>query len=252
MARTPRAFDVTIAAALAAPRRWPVVTAGAPFRFRRADAWLLSGMTTAAVLASTVDRQGDAWARRPGVQANTTLDALSRIGDNAGSVAAVAVGPVAWLLGRTRHDSGTAVLGLRTTEAVSVSVATIAVIKVFAGRSRPFASADHRPSHWDLLGGFRTDSARSFASGHTAAAAAAAMALSVEWRRQGTRGWQTVGPPLVGALATITAGSRVRDRQHWLSDVVSGAAIGVVSATVVRRWHDAHPHSRLDRLLLTH
>jgi membrane-associated phospholipid phosphatase len=59
-----------------------------------------------------------------------------------------------------------------------------------------------------------------------------------------------VGPPLVYALAGVAAGSRVRDRQHWLSDVVTGSAIGMVSAVVVRRWHDAHPRSRIDRSFL--
>ena len=55
---------------------------------------------------------------------------------------------------------------------------------------------------------------------------------------------------LVYALASLTAASRVRDRQHWLSDVVTGPPVGMASALVVRRWHDAHPRSRIDRALL--
>ena len=80
--------------------------------------------------------------------------------------------------------------------------------------------------------------------------AAAAVTLAAEWRRQGRDGWKVAGPPLVYALAGVVAGSRVRDRKHWLSDVVAGSAVGMLSAIVVRRVHDAHPRSRVDRIFL--
>ena len=238
--------------ALSSPVLSPAAYRIATLGLRSADGLKLGGMTVAALLLATVDRRGDAWARHPGVQNDATLDALSRVGDKTGSVAAIAVGPAAWLLGRVRRDSGAAVLGLRTTEAVVLGGVTVTAIKIIAGRTRPFASADHSPTHWDLFGGLRSDSAKSFASGHTTTASAAAVMLAAEWRRQGLRGWQTLGPPSVYALAAITAGSRVRDRQHWLSDVMSGAAVGMLSALVVRRWHDAHPRSRIDRAFLAH
>ena len=217
---------------------------------RRADGVKLGALAGAALVLTAVDARGDAWARRPGVQDNSGFRTLSKIGDATGTYAALGVGPASWLLGRARGDSGVAVLGLRTTEAAMLSVVTTGAIKLLAGRSRPYASADNRPSHWDFLGGFRSDSARSFVSGHSALSAAAAVTLAAEWRRQGSAGWKTVGPPLVYALASLTAASRVRDRQHWLSDVAAGAAIGMASALVVRRWHDAHPGSRIDRALL--
>jgi membrane-associated phospholipid phosphatase len=217
---------------------------------RRADVWKAGGFAVAAALVATADRRGDAWARRPGVRDNATLRGLSDVGDVTGTYVAMGVGPGTWLLGRVRHDSGTAVLGLRTTEAVALSAVSIAAIKAIAGRTRPYASADNSPHHWDLFGGVRSDSTRSFASAHSAMSAAAAVTLAAEWRRQGKAGWKTVGPPLVYALASLTAGSRVRDRQHWLSDVVTGSAVGMVSALVVRRWHDAHPRSRIDRTFL--
>ncbi len=218
---------------------------------RRADLWKLGGMATLALGVASIDRRGDAWARRASVQSNGTLDALSHVGDATGSYGAVVVGPAAWLLGRARGDSGTAVLGLRTTEAVFVSGVAITAIKLLAGRTRPYASADNSPTHWDLFGGFGGDSARSFASGHSAVAAAAAVTLAAEWRRQGAQGWKTAGPPLAYALASLTAASRVRDRQHWMSDVVTGAAVGMASGLIVRRWHDVHPRSRIDRTFLT-
>ena len=223
---------------------------GGGIGLRGADAWKLGGMAMLAGVVATADRRGDAWARRKSVQGNDALRILSDVGDASGSWGAIGVGPAAWLVGRVRGDSGTAVLGLRTTEAVLISGVTIGVIKALSGRTRPYASADHSPTHWDLFGGRRSDSTRSFASGHSAMSAAAAVTLAAEWRRQGRAGWQVVGPPLVYALAGVVAGSRVRDRQHWLSDVVTGSAVGMLSAIVVRRWHDAHPRSRLDRTFL--
>ncbi len=218
---------------------------------RRADGLKLGGLAIAALAVSTADRRGDAWARHTGVQNDKTLDALANVGNVTGSTLGIGIGPALWLLGRARGDSGTAVMGLRTTESVVVGGVAVSAIKLIAGRTRPYASADHSPTHWDLFGG-RSDSAKSFASGHTTVAAAAAVALAAEWRRQGLRGWKTVGPPMAYALATLTAATRVRDRQHWMSDVVSGAALGMVSALVVRRWHDAHPASWIDRLFLAH
>lgn len=237
------------------PRRAPDDVADVHARragpgLRRADLWKFGGMVAIAGLVATADRRGDAWARRSSVQDNGALRVLSNVGDVTGTYGAMGVGPAAWLLGRVRGDSGTAVLGLRTTEAVAVSGVTIGIIKALAGRSRPYASVGNSPTRWDLFGGLRSDSTRSFASGHSALSAAAAVTLAAEWRRQGTQGWKTVGPPLVYALAGVTAGSRVRDRQHWLSDVVTGSAIGMLSAVVVRRWHDAHPGSRIDRTFL--
>jgi membrane-associated phospholipid phosphatase len=219
---------------------------------RTADGLKLGGLAVAALVIGTADSRGDAWARHTDVQDNGTLDVLSKIGDKTGTIVSIGVGPAIWLLGRARHDSGTTVLGLRTSEAVFVGGVTITAIKMIAGRTRPYASIDHSPTHWDLFGGFRSDSTRSFASGHTTTASAAAVMLAAEWRRQGMQGWKTVGPPLVYTLATITGASRVRDRQHWMSDVISGAAVGMASALVVRRWHDAHPKSRIDRWFLAH
>lgn len=222
------------------------------FALRRHDWSTLGVLGASAVVLTTVDRRVDAWARHPGVRDDASLRSLSRVGDVTGSRVSLLVGPAAWLLGRVRGDSGTSVLGLRTTESVVLSGAAIGAIKIIAGRTRPFASADHSPTHWDFWGGSRSDSTRSFASGHTALSAAAAVTLAAEWRRQGMRGWRTAGPPLVYALTSLVGASRIRDRAHWTTDVVSGALVGTAGALVVRRWHDAHPRSRIDRLFLAH
>ena len=258
VAATPHAWRVVhyaaaVRAAQAPAARGFAAPPGMPLpALRAADGWKLGGIAVAALLVAQADRRGDAWARRPDVRDNDALQALARVGDVTGAGGSIGIGPAAWLLGRARGDSGMAVLGLRTTEAVTASGVMIVAIKAIAGRTRPYASADGSPTHWDLFGGRRSDSTRSFASGHSALAAAAAVTLAAEWRRQGRSGWSTAGPPLVYALASVAAGSRIVDRQHWLSDVVTGSGVGILNALLVRRWHDAHPRSRLDRALLRH
>jgi membrane-associated phospholipid phosphatase len=214
---------------------------------RRRDLITVGGVALAALALTQVDRRTDAWARRDATQKNELLRALAQVGDRTGTYASTLVGPATWLLGVARRDSGTQVMGIRTTEAVGLAGVTIAAMKVIGGRRRPYASADQSPTHWDFLGGARSDSVRSFASGHTALSTAAAVVLASEWRRQGVRGWRTVGPPLAWSLAAVAGGSRIRDRQHWVTDVATGAAVGVFSAALVRRWHDAHIGSWLDR-----
>ena len=256
VAATPHAWRAAYHVAAVGAAQAPAIRGfAAPSRvslpaLRAADGWKLGGVAVAALLVAHADRRGDAWARRPGVRDNDALQALARVGDLTGAAGSIGIGPAAWLLGRARGDSGMAVLGLRTTEAVSASGVMIFAIKAITGRTRPYASADASPTRWDLFGGRRSDSTRSFASGHSAMAAAAAVTLAAEWRRQGRSGWSTAGPPLVYALASVAAGSRIVDRKHWLSDVVTGSGVGILNALLVRRWHDANPGSRLDRALL--
>jgi membrane-associated phospholipid phosphatase len=48
----------------------------------------------------------------------------------------------------------------------------------------------------------------------------------------------------------IARRARTYDDAHWVSDVVAGAGVGTLSGLTVTRWHDAHPGSWLDRILL--
>ena len=65
----------------------------------------------------------------------------------------------------------------------------------------------------------------SFPSGHASTSFATAMVLQEHY------GWKLGAPAF--ALATYTAGSRVTDNQHWTSDVVFGAALGMVCGRTV-------------------
>lgn len=92
------------------------------------------------------------------------------------------------------------------------------VIKSLFGRHRPVA---HEPRPHNL----RQPLTSSFPSGHASSAAMAAVLLSEDdplW-------------PLYVSIAVVVASSRVYVRIHHASDVVAGAALGIVLAKVTQR-----------------
>ena len=112
--------------------------------------------------------------------------------------------------------------GLRLLFSAALAGAAAEGIK-FVGRERPLENA----SAWDFDPG-HADAA--FPSGHASLAFAMAASLSDDIQRT----WATVG--LYGA-ATGVAAARVYQQEHWVSDVVGGAALGIVSAKLVSgRW----------------
>ena len=98
-------------------------------------------------------------------------------------------------------------------EAITASImgATINTVKHTANVTRPDGSNNH-----------------SFPSGHTAMAFMAATMLHKEYGT--TRSpWYSIGGYTV---ATATAVSRMLNNKHWLSDVMVGAGIGILSTEV--------------------
>jgi hypothetical protein len=55
---------------------------------------------------------------------------------------------------------------------------------------------------------------------------------------------------VTGTIKGLAGRARTYDDAHWVSDVVAGAGVGTLSGLTVTRWHDAHPGSWLDRILL--
>jgi len=91
-------------------------------------------------------------------------------------------------------------------------------VKQLVGRRRPIFDGE-RPHR------LRTPRTSSFPSGHASAAFCAATLLA-----EGRRTW-----PLYYAAAAVVAASRVHVRIHHASDVVAGAALGLVLGRVARR-----------------
>jgi membrane-associated phospholipid phosphatase len=115
-------------------------------------------------------------------------------------------------------------LFLFSTVALSGIVADI--IKVIAGRFRPSMLFDHGLYGFDL---FHIKSAMtSFPSGHTATAFALAMYISLYWPKWALAGW---------IMAVAIGLSRIMTTAHYLSDVIAGIAVGILSVKVlVHYW----------------
>ena len=116
-----------------------------------------------------------------------------------------------YAIGVVQHSPEVAHIGSDLIRAQVLNGVITTSLKVAVDRSRPNGGA------W------------SFPSGHSSATFTSATVLA------GHYGWK------VGLPAYVVAGfigwTRVRDEQHWLSDVVFGSAIGVVAGRTVTRGH---------------
>jgi hypothetical protein len=92
-------------------------------------------------------------------------------------------------------------------------------IKEVMGRRRPYQSHEQYSFH-------PFSGSDALPSGHTTAAFALASGVSDELHST---------PATIGlfTLATLTGWSRINDNRHWLSDVLSGAAVGITSSKVM-------------------
>ncbi|HTM30898.1 MAG TPA: phosphatase PAP2 family protein [Vicinamibacterales bacterium] len=127
----------------------------------------------------------------------------------------IAVG--AYAGGRLAHHDKTAHIGADLIRAQLLSGALTQSIKLVAQRERPTeGSATH-------------SNANSFPSGHASATWTTATVL---WRHLG---WK-VGAP-ASLLAAFTSASRLQQNDHYMSDVLFGAAIGIASGRTITVGH---------------
>lgn len=178
----------------------------------RRDLWL--GLEAAGATALVV--ANDRWFRDRALagdspQARNLARDAQPLGD------AVVVAPALLLvygIARLGHRDSLGHAALRTGLSVGVAGGAALLVKEIVGRSRP-SEAPADPYR------FRPFSGReSFPSGHTVVAFATATALTHESASRWT-------PWVAFPTATIVAWSRVHDDQHWASDVVAGAALGI-------------------------
>jgi membrane-associated phospholipid phosphatase len=94
------------------------------------------------------------------------------------------------------------------------------LIKALLPRDRPLHETDHPHK-------LRTPRTTSFPSGHASAGFTAATLLADGGRRPWRWGWY--------GLAAVVASSRIHVRSHHASDVVAGAALGLVLGRVAKR-----------------
>jgi membrane-associated phospholipid phosphatase len=130
--------------------------------------------------------------------------------------------------GLLTNDNSTKKVGFEIIQAALYSGGITAILKVVAGRARPYTNegpADYRPITM-LDDGFH-----SLPSGHTTLAFALSTVLSRNVH-------STALKVLAYVPAALTAFSRVYQDYHWVSDCVLAAVIGYVSAAWIVDLHD--------------
>ena len=218
--------------------------------FTSRDAALGAAVIAGALLARRIDERLSLRIQDSSTQANRKLHLISGIVRTTAAPGALIIGTSMYAVGRLTREEHLAALGLHGTEALIVGEAIGGVIKGVIGRQRPYVKPQNSHSFGFLRGFGGGDPFRSFPSGHTLAAFAAAAAVTSE-----TSGWWpdtrwVIGPVLFTG-ATLTGASRMYDNRHWASDVVVGAGIGTFVGLKVVRYVYAHPDNRPDKLLLT-
>ena len=135
-----------------------------------------------------------------------------RIIGNGATQGAFALGM--YIIGRTSHRARVSALGADLVDAQIVNMILTQGLKVSVNRRRPSGSRF------------------SFPSGHASATFATAAVVQTHY------GWK-VATPFYAAAGYVGA-SRMVDHQHWASDVIFGAALGIVSGRAASFGHGLH------------
>jgi len=134
-----------------------------------------------------------------------------------------------WLVSEVTSDSYANTEAYTMVEAAGFSSITAEALKYAAGRERPDQTTD--PNNW-------RDAGSSFPSLH----ATAAFAVGTVFAESGSDDYRWFRRVVGYGMASATAYLRVHGNQHWLSDTVAGAALGIASGRFVthRRLERAH------------
>jgi membrane-associated phospholipid phosphatase len=230
------------------------VADGSPQRplFTWRDAVLAGGFVVGTVSIRPLDKSAALSLQRPAPQKRKILRTTANIVTKIADPGSVVIGTSMYAVGRLSHNDRLAELGLRGTEALVLGEVSAVALKYMFGRARPFVDTiSPNPDDWQLLRGWsRGERYRSFPSGHTVAAFAAAAAVSAETSRWWPNETYFLIGPVLYAGATAVGASRMYENRHWASDVIMGAAIGTFAGTKVVRYHRSHPNNKFDQWML--
>lgn len=218
--------------------------------FTQRDLLIAGGFVAATVALYPADRALAREIQRDPLQNNHFLTESADFFDFMGTKGSVYIGTSMYVVGRIARIDRMADLGLHGTESLYLAQTLVKLVKGLAGRARPAVDIDD-PRSFKLGRGFRDqDHYRSFPSGHSGMAFAAAAAVTSETSKWWPKSTWYIAPVMYGGAALVAV-SRMYDNRHWASDVVLGAAIGTFSGLKVVRYHHTHPNNRIDRWLLS-
>lgn len=197
------------------------------------SAALLGGSTQTA--AQPIDVRVARWSQRPSLQNSTALDGTARTVEWLAVPGAGTLPVATYVIGRVGGHDRLSDASMRIEGSVLAALLTTQVLKRTIGRARPYVVGDSIPYDVSFFRRFGAgQDYRSFPSGHTAAAFAAATSLAIETSRRSpaTRGY--IGAAAY-SVAAFTGFARVYHDKHWATDVVAGALIGSLAAHAVER-----------------
>jgi membrane-associated phospholipid phosphatase len=215
--------------------------------FTPGDALLAGGILLSARFVHKLDASYMHRLQDSSTQANRRLQLLAKTMRVTVAPGAYIIGASLYAAGRASKDQKLAELGLHGVEALVVGEMTGTAIKLVTGRARPYVNGN--PDDYELGRGFKSGDYKSFPSGHSVAAFAAAAAVTSETSTWAPDQRWIVGPIMFGGAAMVGM-SRMYNNQHWASDVIVGAGIGTLAGLKVVRYHHSHPGSGVDRWFL--
>ncbi len=169
---------------------------------------ILAAGGAASIVASNSDEPLDRWTISHPAPSST---AIGRVVGDGWTMGGLALGT--WGIGELAHYRLVAHVGSDLIRAQVMNGILSRGIKIAVDRPRP------------------TGGGHAFPSGHTSASFTTAGVLHQHF------GWKAGAPAY--AAATFIGYTRIRDRAHWLSDAVFGAALGLASARAVTRGHES-------------
>ena len=217
--------------------------------FNHRDAIIAGALTVTTFALFPLDRRLAQELQDSSTQANRFFGRASKGVESLASPGAYFIAGGLYVVGRVTNHPRVADLGWHGAESVLVGEGISSLLKGIMGRGRPYVSKTTTPRDFDWGRGFKSSDWRSFPSGHTTTAFAAAAAFTDETTLWWPHSTWIIGPVMYSG-ATLVGLSRMYHNKHWASDVALGALIGTFSGKkVVLASHD-HPGNFFDRVLL--
>jgi membrane-associated phospholipid phosphatase len=218
--------------------------------FTYRDAILAGAFVVTARLVHPLDERLRDRLQDSSTQANSKLQTLATFVRTTATPGSYIIGGTMYAVGRIAKNHKLASVGLHGTEALIIGEGVAGVIKAVVGRQRPSVTPADPNSYQFMRGLTGGDEYRSFPSGHTVSAFAAAAAVTAETSRNAPNTTWIVAPIMYGGAALVGV-SRMYNNRHWASDVIIGAGIGTFAGLKVVRFNRSHTGNRVDRFFLT-
>jgi len=220
-----------------------------PRLFTHKDAIWSAVFLVGSVALSTADVRITRWvtdSARHTPRADNIARNISKLQEGTLTIGNVAL----WGIARLVKAPAMADITFHAAESVVVGSAFSQLIRGPLGRARPYATNYSDQYDFHPFQGFTNFKYRAFPSIHTAASFGAATVYTLETERRAP-GATWIVAPVAYALAAGPGIARLYNGQHWASDILSGAFVGVLAGAKVERYnHDINPHNRLNRFFL--